>query len=148
METVLGLYAPGAFLGNDNLLFPSDPFVDFSGISYSAGAGFNLYNNSVCGTDQYFELASGGGCGAGNLISLAITPFIAIAGDSYFAYSYTGTGIEGVGYSPLAHSLVVHARSLASKVYWNGNNALVSMHLARRSWVTTIFSSIRSLRRF
>jgi hypothetical protein len=70
-----GLYAPNAFLGNDNQLFPVAPFVDFAGMSYSAGGvGFNLYNNSICGTDQDYELPSGSGCGAGARIDFEITP--------------------------------------------------------------------------
>ena len=36
--------------------------------------GRSLYNNSVCGTDQDYELAGGSGCGAGDQIDFEITP--------------------------------------------------------------------------
>jgi hypothetical protein len=39
-QAITGLLAPGIFSGNDNLLFPSSPFVDNNGISFTvAGAG-------------------------------------------------------------------------------------------------------------
>jgi hypothetical protein len=102
-----GLFAPGAYLGNDNLLFPAGPFTDYSGISYSAGgAGFNLYNNSPCGTVQDYELPSGSGCGAGSQIALRVLPFAPVAGAHYFAYTYTGSGISGAGLLTTDTSLV------------------------------------------
>jgi len=96
--SVSALYAPGAFLGNDNLVFPSSPSIDYAGISYAAGGlGYNLYNNSICGTNQDYELASGGGCAAGSPITLLMAPFTPAPGAQYFAFTYTGSGIAAAG---------------------------------------------------
>ena len=95
---VSGLFAPGAFLGNDNRVFPVSPSVDYAGISYAAGGlGYNLYNNSPCGTNQNYELPSGSGCGAGDPITLVIEPFTPLPGSQYFAFTYTGNGIAAAG---------------------------------------------------
>jgi len=97
-SSVTGLLAPGTFLGNDNLIFPGSPSIDYAGLSYAAGGfGYNLYNNSLCGTNQNFELPSGGGCAAGDLITLVIAPFTPAPGAQYFAFTYTGSGVAGAG---------------------------------------------------
>ena len=53
------LLAPNAFDGNDNLLFPSNPVLDFAGISFVAGGiDYNVYFNSFAccgGTTTYYE---------------------------------------------------------------------------------------------
>lgn len=53
------LLAPNAFAGNDNLLFPNSPEVDFGGFSFLAGGiDYNVYFNSVAccgGPVNYFE---------------------------------------------------------------------------------------------
>ena len=56
---VMTLLAPNAFDGNDNLLFPNTPFLDFNGFSFEAGGiDYNVYFNSIacCGGSQsYYE---------------------------------------------------------------------------------------------
>jgi hypothetical protein len=102
-----GLYAPGAFLGNDNLLFSSGSSFDYAGLSYAAGGvGYNLYNNSTCGTNQDYELPSGSGCGAGDPITLTVAPLNPVSGLLYFAYTYTGSGIAGAGILTTTDTLV------------------------------------------
>jgi hypothetical protein len=97
-SAISGLFAPGAFLGNDNNVFPVSPSIDFAGVSFAAGGlGYNLYNNSTCGTNQNYELPSGSGCGAGDPITLVIEPFTPLLGSQYFAFTYTGSGIASAG---------------------------------------------------
>jgi len=92
--SVSGLYAPGAFLGNDNKLSPVDPFIDFAGISYLAGGiGLNLYNNGICGTNQDYELASGSGCGAGLPIAFDIRPLDTTAVPEPATLTMVGLGL-------------------------------------------------------
>lgn len=47
-NAITGVYAPGAFLSNDNRLAPSsNPAVTFAGISFMTGnGGYNLYGNA------------------------------------------------------------------------------------------------------
>jgi hypothetical protein len=50
------LLAPGAFLGNDNLLYPSAPLLDLAGFSFIAnGIDYNVYFNNSVTPEGYFE---------------------------------------------------------------------------------------------
>jgi hypothetical protein len=58
------LLAPLAFDGNDNLLFPTSPLLDFNGFSFAAGGvNYNVYFNSFAccgGTTTYYETSTPG----------------------------------------------------------------------------------------
>jgi hypothetical protein len=65
-EAITALLAPGAFSGNDNLLFPSAPFVDGNGVSFTvAGSGddgtgdVNLFFDGSGYTENSFNIGDG-----------------------------------------------------------------------------------------
>ena len=65
-EAITGLIAPGGFSGNDNFLFPTSPFLDFNGVSFTvAGAGDNGLGqvNVFFDVDGYTENSSNVGVG-------------------------------------------------------------------------------------
>src|ERR1700709_378640 len=66
--SITSLSMPGSLGGNDNLLSPSTPFVDNSGITYVAGGmsyNFYLSNNSNSACNGVLEISSSTSVGCG-----------------------------------------------------------------------------------
>src|SRR5215831_8537594 len=62
VNNIDGLLPPGSFGANDNLLYPSDPFVDVPGFSFSSGGlSYNVANGALgCGSSsEFLETATG-----------------------------------------------------------------------------------------
>jgi hypothetical protein len=98
ISDITGLLPPGAFGANDNLLYPSGPFVDAPGFSYTSGGfSYNIGNSNVaCGSATPYAETATGLC-PGTNVSLTVTAFDPVAGSAYFAYSYIGDGISSAG---------------------------------------------------
>lgn len=71
-QDITALLAVGALGGNDNRLYPNEPYVNFAGFSYSVGAEhFNVGNaNVACGTATTYGESPTGTCG--DLVSLSM----------------------------------------------------------------------------
>jgi hypothetical protein len=83
--------------------------------SHSAGGvGFNLYNNSVCGADQEYELANSSGCGAGDLIDFEITPLAVQAVPEPATLTLLGFGLAASRLARRRARRVEHWRSFAA----------------------------------
>ena len=76
--SAMTLLTPFAFAGNDNLVFPGTPSLDFAGFSYSAGGtNYNVYYNTppCCnGAVDYYETTVSGSLGTQIRFSIASVP--------------------------------------------------------------------------
>ena len=78
-DTITGLIAPGGYGGNDNELFPTSPFLDVNGFSFTInnatnnGAGGNRVNVYYSGP-FYTEIAGPVGYGAFTASRGSVTP--------------------------------------------------------------------------
>jgi hypothetical protein len=76
--SAMTLLAPNAFAANDNLIFQSEPRLDFAGFSYVAGGtNYNVYYNTppCCnGAVDYYETTVSGNLGQQIRFSMSAVP--------------------------------------------------------------------------
>src|ERR1019366_2965778 len=125
---ITGVFAPGTFGGNDNLLFSSNPFLDSNGVSFAVnGPGDNGSGN----VNVFYDASQGGY--TENSTNVGVGPNFSIATPSpvYFNFSYsipgTGTPPMDVSASGILTAFGIDANSyLVSDISgsWNGVNIL------------------------
>lgn len=84
-ETITGPLTAGTYQGNDNLIFPAGPYLDFAGVSFSAAStDYNVfYDNGFnnCELQGYYVYVGQAGlstCGSSvdKKVSFSLTPVV------------------------------------------------------------------------
>lgn len=93
---ISGLVPPGGLGSNDNLLSPNAPYLDFSGISYTAGGmDYNFFYSGGCSPPQVLEVSTNNSVTAcGFPLSLTVTPATAAVPEPWSA-ALLGAGLIG-----------------------------------------------------